>query len=105
LVPDTGTYDLYYTNISFPLTYKFKGQLTDTLNLPELDLRIRGVDYPNDWPKWTFCNRVVNGKFIDYYKSNLKRVQGKFKNGKLIGKLIFYDLNGKVVNVKPGKSS
>ena len=102
LLPDTGTYKLYYLGIEYPLTYKFKGQQTDTLNVPALYYGYPGVDDPQPGG-WVFCKEIANGKMVDYYKPGLKRLEGKFRNGKVVGKLRYYDLDGKVRNVPPDK--
>ena len=98
MLPDTGTYMLYYLGIEYPLTYKFKGQLTDTLNVPALYFGYPGVDDPKP-RRWVFCTQIANDRIIDYYKPGLKRIEGKFRGGKVVGKLIYYDLNGKVVKI------
>ncbi|HTD98923.1 MAG TPA: hypothetical protein VK668_06530 [Mucilaginibacter sp.] len=96
LLPHKGKYQLYFVDIPYPLTYEFKGQVADTLNFPALFFGF-SLSEP---PKWVFCNKIAHGKLIDYFKPGKKRLQGKFKNGKLIGKLFYYDLDSKLVKVE-----
>lgn len=49
-----------------------------------------------------YCDGILQGKFIDYklIKNNSIIVrEGRFKNGKLNGKIKIYDTNGKLTSV------
>jgi hypothetical protein len=49
---------------------------------------------------WVYCDNRCDGIKIDYYKNGQKRVEGKFKKGKPVSYVRFYDPAGKVVNVE-----
>lgn len=49
---------------------------------------------------WVYCDNRCDGVKIDYYKNGQKRVEGKFKKGKPVSYVRFYDTTGKVVNVE-----
>jgi hypothetical protein len=49
---------------------------------------------------WLYCDNKCDGVKIDYYKNGQKRVEGKFKKGKPVSYVRFYDSTGKVVNVE-----
>ncbi|MFI5138050.1 MAG: hypothetical protein ACHQIM_09495 [Sphingobacteriales bacterium] len=83
----------------YPLTYQFNGQARDTIDYPKLYYGIStttDVNYSN----YINCSHIANGFIIDWFKKNKKRCEGKFKKGKLIGKLIYYDLDGQIVKTE-----
>jgi hypothetical protein len=102
ILPHTGEFQLYLFGTPYPLTYKYGGQSADTLNIPALFYAFPGVDVKK-FPKWKFCNTTANGKLVDYFKPNIKRLEGQFNKGKPVGKLVYYDLNGKIIKVKQVK--
>lgn len=56
-----------------------------------------GDDFePGDW---VYCDNRCEGTKTDYYKNGQKRVEGKFKKGKPVSYVRYYDTTGKVVNV------
>jgi len=98
-LPHKGVYQLYFLDVDYPLNYIYKGQVSDTLNVPELFYGFPPMHSPIP-PHWIFCNVTANGIMVDYFKSGKKRLKGKFRNGKLIGKLSYYDLEGRLVRIE-----
>jgi hypothetical protein len=43
---------------------------------------------------WFYCGKPCNGYNVDYYNNGKKNIEGRFKNGKPIGKLKSYNSNG-----------
>jgi hypothetical protein len=99
-LPSNGIYKLCYLD-SFPLTYSYHGQLADTLNISSLIFGFPTTPDSRQKPAYVLCNsKNADGKITDYYKKDIKRVNGKFKDGKLISNLIYYDLTGKIIKVE-----
>jgi hypothetical protein len=102
-LPDTGIYILSSNEVaSLGDTVKVHirfGRNVDTLK--QMDL-YRIVIMPKDhhqkggkvWSGWFYCGKKANGHCVDYYQNGNKRVEGNFRNGKSVGKVGFYDING-----------
>jgi hypothetical protein len=48
------------------------------------------------WSGWMCCEKKCEGYKVDYYDSGNKRMEGKFKKGKPVGELKFYNETGKL---------
>lgn len=46
------------------------------------------------------CDKLCDGKIVDYYNNGGKRLKGVFKDGSPIGKLIYYKKDGSVCRVE-----
>ncbi len=100
-LPSLGIYKLHFLLNEYPLTYNFKGQQSDTLNGPKVIFGYPNVDNPEFSPGYVVCNsKNAEGRIVDYFKNKKKRLTGTFHNGKLSGKLIYYDLNGEIVKIQ-----
>lgn len=45
---------------------------------------------------WLYCNKPCEGYKVDYYNNGKKMMEGKFKKGKPVGDLKFYNEKGKL---------
>jgi hypothetical protein len=101
-----GTYFLLTSEIDTgvePPKVEFKsfGDVQDTVQswaMYPILIQSYGDDLePGDW---VYCDSRADGVKIDYYKNGQKRVEGKFKKGKPVSYIRYYDITGKVVNVE-----
>jgi|GEM_PF-5794720 len=103
ILPSKGVYELRFLTIDYPLTYTYSGQTADTLNAPKLFFAFPGVD-SHKMPCYASCDKKADGNLIDYFKKGIKRAEGRFKHGKLVGKMTYYDLNGNVIKYEFDRS-
>lgn len=114
-IPKLGTYHWHsfviQPDIKFPdITFTFFGNVVDTIEDYTLGY-IAVVCHYNSTKKsirkskragalqvgdWVYCGRKADGLKTDYYVNGNKRVEGKFKNGKPIGEVKYYDTTGKL---------
>jgi hypothetical protein len=77
------------------------GNMQDTVqNWAMYPILIQGYGDDLEPGDWVYCDNRCDGVKIDYYKNGQKRVEGKFKKGKPVSYVRFYDTTGKVVNVE-----
>lgn len=102
-VANVGTYTLYSTEIvtgveSPKVEVTFFGKIADTLQswalYPVLivDGKVKNLKIGN----WVYCGERCEGYKVDYYNNGQKRVEGKFKKGRPVGELKFYNESGKL---------
>lgn len=103
-LPDTGTYilssykistegDSIMVHIVFGVNRIFVKQ--KDLN----DVVILNYDknaHNPSWSGWMCCGKKCEGYKVDYYNNGNKRMEGKFKKGKPVGDLKFYNAIGKL---------
>lgn len=99
-----GTYTIYSTELvtgveSPQVSFTYFGIFRDTVQswalYPVLlfdGMRSNGVKTGD----WLCCGNRCNGYYTDYYINGNKRVEGKFKKGKPVGKVQFYNEAGKL---------
>lgn len=99
ILPEKSIYKLsvlFEFGYEYPLTYLFDGQKADTLFTPRVQLlydpttRMKSAGYFD-------CSKTANGWEKDYFKKGLLRMEGCFRNGRLIGRIKKYDFDGNLV--------
>lgn len=103
-LPDTGTYilssykmctegDSIVVYIGFGSNRIFVKQ-KDINDVVILNYN-KNADTPS-WSGWMCCGKKCKGYKVDYYNNGNKRIEGKFKKGKPVGGLKFYNASGKL---------
>jgi len=73
------------------------------INIPKLKIRTSlkrdDLNSFKNYKNYYYCNELCNGKYVDFYNKNKKRIEGEFVNGKPV-KLITYNKydNSRVVS-------
>jgi hypothetical protein len=105
LLLDSGVYILSYviekidsSQLGKKYYIKSIGVFGDTLRLLSISPCIEPTTSPN-FSGYCCCNKKCEGRQIDYYQNGNKRIEGNFIDGKPVGRLIFYHLNGNVREV------
>lgn len=65
---------------------------SDTINFGKIHMCSEFDNITNGG--FCYCDELCNGYCIDYYPDGNKRIEGEFKKGIPIGKLIYYGKNG-----------
>jgi hypothetical protein len=100
-----GDYQLSYimedVNIDKNKIYHFResGYYCDTLIKNKINKCMELTSRPSFFG-YCCCDTICNGYNVDYYKNGEKRIEGNFINGKPVGKLIFYNKNGRISYVE-----
>jgi hypothetical protein len=108
ILPDTGCYVLessiiategdslvIYIGIGINIDTVKKKDLVDVVFIDSKPLK--GMSQGGGW---LYCNKPCSGYTIDYYNNGKKMVEGKFKKGKPVGNLKFYNANGKLTYIE-----
>lgn len=102
ILPDTGLYVLKSPDLAIEgdsvMVHIGYGMNADTIKQRDIIDVIYLDSKPTNGMRqgggWLCCGNPCEGLKIDYYENGQKMIEGKFKKGKPIGKLIFYDDSG-----------
>lgn len=103
-LPDTGFYvlkshqlavegDSIFVHIGYGLNIDTVKQVDIS---ESIKLYYNKLSKEKEWSGWLCCGKKCEGYKTDYYNNGNKRMQGKFKNGKPVGILKFYNDSGRV---------
>lgn len=100
-LPDTGRYELYIVERLEPIEiiiddYKLK---IDTISTPTINFKIETTSQPK-LSGFYCCDTLCNGDYIDYYLNGNIRIEGKFKQGRAIGVVKYYNRKGGLIEGK-----
>lgn len=97
---EIGQYELSTIYSKVLKTYDLKSfdNVKDTINMPSINECLEPTTHPN-FIGYCCCEDKCEGKQIDYYSNGNKRIEGYFKNGKALGKLKYYYLDGTLKQV------
>ena len=105
---DTGTYQISYVEhfnglknyIDFHSVFidGKRSEVSDTLMAGLIDERTYMFDPP--FTEYYCCNKKCDGKVTSTYDNGQIKLSGEFKNGKSIGTLTQYYLNGKIKSIR-----
>jgi len=103
-LPDTGIYILRSHQLAIEgdsiLVHIGYGLNVDTVKQVDISESIN-LDYnesakEKSWSGWLCCGKKCEGYKVDYYNNGNKRMVGKFKKGKPVDNLKFYNASGKL---------
>ena len=109
-LPETGLYKLKIFDNSFYrlpdsvklITIGF-GHNYDTLTRSTImkGVTVNCILPPRPGPNWGFlcCDNMCEGYNVDYFDNGKKKMEGTFKAGLPIGRLVFYNGDGKVTEI------
>lgn len=101
---EPGTYELVWVMANYTIEKDnpikivvdfSKRQHADTIRL-ETIMPCHEVSTGRPWSGFCNCGEPCEGYQVDYYKNGSKRIEGNFKQGKPIGKLIYYKKDGSI---------
>lgn len=100
-VADTGTYILESSKIDAPVRVQINQEGLNIDTLQEVSiyqiLLLDGKKQKKKSGNWVCCGKPCNGLETDYYANGKKRMEGKFRNGLPIEKVLYYDDMGKLL--------
>lgn len=85
--------------INFTYSTNAEEKIDTTINIHRVDKFHKGNSV-NFEERYFNCDKLCEGKIVDYYNNGEMRLEGVFKNGSPIGKLIFYKKDGSVCRVE-----
>ncbi|MFT6961860.1 MAG: antitoxin component YwqK of YwqJK toxin-antitoxin module [Flammeovirgaceae bacterium] len=99
-----GNYKAFY---NFTKMLELGTEYLDTLTLPKSTVWFESelhTGYANRFEselyakkaKWHCCEELCQGEIVEYYSTGEKRLEGKFKDGLPMGKIIYYDKKGNI---------
>lgn len=99
VLPRLGKYKLRFGIENSPITIYIQneGLNRDTLFLPSLNHAIYVSNPP--FSEYYDCDSIANGKVIDYYAHDQKRMEGLFEDGQPIDSLFSYHRNGQLAEI------
>jgi antitoxin component YwqK of YwqJK toxin-antitoxin module len=86
---------IYLKLINFTYQVVAEQKSDSTIVIPKI-VKLHEGSSVNFEERYFNCNQLCNGHCIDYYINGERRMEGNFSDGKPIGKLIFYNKDGKV---------
>lgn len=95
ILPDTGHYVLHSDEIKEYYFNSF-GYRSDTINL----FSILECYSMHDFSGYCCCGEKCEGRGVDYYHNGQKRIEGRFRNGKPIGKVKYYTQDGVLKSIR-----
>lgn len=104
IIEQTGEYELVWLMSNYTLKtnapYKIfidssDEHYSDTLRLESIS-PCHKVIASNPWSGFCNCGEACDGYQVDYYKNGNKRLEGNFKQGKAVGKIIYYLRDGSI---------
>ena len=86
-------------SFAFNVNIKNQSNYCDTIILPKI-YKCQDSKYNSEFVGYCTCGIRCNGELIDYYINGEKRIEGTFKNGKPIGKLYYYNMDGSIKRIE-----
>ena len=84
-----------YKTFSVKKNFNKNSNYFQTIEIPKLLKHYKNTgNYGHFFLGYFNCNKVCNGKEIDYYKNGKKRLEAEFYNGKPKDSIKAYDING-----------